>query len=318
MKTTKFLLLSLFLSLLIVSSCKKEDSVVESEVLIDYLETTVNPVNFMPSIISAADLQSANVLGQVYIIDIRSSDDYNDGHIANAVNVAAGSIVDHVESADLSGYDKIAVVCYSGQSAAWATSLLRLKGYNNAYSLKFGMASWNPEYSGTWNNNVGNTYATQFETTSNSKPEEGSLPELSTGYENGEDILDARMSVILSEGFTPAAISASEVFANLENYYIVNYWPSNHYSDPGHIPGAVQYTPKASLTLDTDLKTLPTDKTIVVYCYTGQTSAYMAAYLRLIGYDAKSLKFGANGMIYDQMPASKWTAPSEGYDVVTN
>ena len=63
----------------------------------------------------------------------------------------------------------------------------------------------------------------------------------------------------------------------------------------------MQYTPKESLKLSADLKTLPTDKPVVVYCYTGQTSANLAAYLRLLGYDARTLLYGANGMIYDLM-----------------
>ncbi|HRY98386.1 MAG TPA: response regulator, partial [Bacteroidales bacterium] len=71
-----------------------------------------------------------------------------------------------------------------------------------------------------------------------------------------------------------------------------------------------------------DLKTLPTDKPVVVYCYTGQTSAFMAAYLRLLGYDAKSLLFGGNGMIYDNMAAAGLTTwkPDQimGYDYVTS
>ncbi len=71
--------------------------------------------------------------------------------------------------------------------------------------------------------------------------------------------------------------------------------------------------------LSADLKTLPTDKTIVVYCYTGQTSANLAAYLRVLGYDAKSLKFGTNTMIYNTMPGTKWSAETEikGYDYVS-
>ncbi len=317
MRKTRLLFFSVIFALMIVSSCTKEDPVIESQVLIEHLESTVSPVSFMPSIITAADLQSANVTGSAYIIDIRAAADYSAGHIENAVNVAAGDILNHVESANLSGYDKIAVVCYSGQSAAWATSLLRLKGFDNAFSLKFGMAAWHLDCAGSWNNNVGNAYYSQFETTPYEKGEEGDLPELATGFETGEQILDARVDAILAEGFSPAAISASDVFANLDNFYIVNYWPASHYNDPGHIPGAMQYTPKESLTLSTDLKTLPADKTIVVYCYTGQTSAYMAAYLRLIGYNAKSLTYGANGMIYDYMPASKWSEPASSYDVVT-
>jgi filamentous hemagglutinin family protein len=39
----------------------------------------------------------------------------------------------------------------------------------------------------------------------------------------------------------------------------------------------------------------------VIYCYTGQTSAYLTGYLRVLGYDARSLLFGANGMIFDKM-----------------
>ena len=75
----------------------------------------------------------------------------------------------------------------------------------------------------------------------------------------------------------------------------------------GHIEGAMQYTPKVDIHSDEFLNTLPTDKTVVVYCYSGQTSANMAAYLRVLGYDAVSLVFGANGMIHDEMTAGKWS-----------
>ena len=57
-----------------------------------------------------------------------------------------------------------------------------------------------------------------------------------------------------------------------------------------------------------------TDKPVVVYCYTGQTSAHMAAYLRVLGYDAKSLLFGMNGMSYDGMPGTKFVSDAEIHD----
>jgi rhodanese-related sulfurtransferase len=60
----------------------------------------------------------------------------------------------------------------------------------------------------------------------------------------------------------------------------------------------MQYTPKERIKTTVVLNTLPTDKTIVVYFWTGQTSAFLTAYLWLLGYDVKSLLFGANGMIY--------------------
>jgi rhodanese-related sulfurtransferase len=52
---------------------------------------------------------------------------------------------------------------------------------------------------------------------------------------------------------------------------------------------------------DTHLLTLSTEIPNVLYCYTGQTSAYASGYLRLLGYDARSLLFGTNGMVYDLM-----------------
>ena len=73
------------------------------------------------------------------------------------------------------------------------------------------------------------------------------------------------------------------------------------------------------MALDADLKTLPTNKQVVVYCWTGQTSANLAAYLRVIGYDAKSLTYGANGMIYDKLSSHKWSADAiYGGEVVTD
>ena len=328
MQKFRIYFLSILFTAFLVTGCEKEEeTVIEAEVLVEYLESTDSPLmkdyvnTDMPSIIGAADVKTLNTVGGAYIIDIRSAEDFGNGAIPNAHNVALGDILTHVESNDLTSYEKIIVVCYSGQSASFATAILRLMGYDNAFSMKWGMCSWHADYSGGWTNAVaaGNTYATQFTSDATAKGEEGSLPVLSTGFTTGQDILEARVETVLSEGYTPAKISNTEVFANLNNYYIVNYWSEAHYTDPGHIPGATQYTPKESIKLDVDLKTLPTDKPVVVYCYTGQTSSFMAAYLRILGYDAKSLAYGANGMIYDIMVSAGLTTYSEaqimGYDV---
>jgi rhodanese-related sulfurtransferase len=188
---------------------------------------------------------------------------------------------------------------------------LRLMGYNNAYSLKFGMCSWDSSFAqNRWLANMKNDRAAQFTTTATAKNTVGSLPTFSTGKTTGAEILEARVNAVLTEGYTAASISNSTLFTNLSGYYIVNYWPADQYSTNGHIPGAAQYTPRTDLKSTTYLKTLPTDKPVVVYCYTGQTSSFVAAYLRILGYDAKSLLYGANAMIYDTMPASGKFVPT--------
>ncbi|RMF03875.1 MAG: rhodanese-like domain-containing protein [Chloroflexi bacterium] len=59
----------------------------------------------------------------------------------------------------------------------------------------------------------------------------------------------------------------------------------------GHIPGAVNIGVKALFTAD-KLASLPTDKPIVTYCYTGQTSSQATSALNMLGYQAKSMLFG--------------------------
>jgi len=330
MKKHNLWLLGLLLAFVFVTSCKKDDddpAVNESEVLVNYLESSDSPLGKdyvstdLPSIIAASEVKTLNETGQIYIIDIRSAADLATGHIANAVNVTLAGIVDHVKGINMNNYTKVAIVCYSGQTAGWATSLLRLLGYSKVFSMKWGMCSWHEDFAARWKNNISNTYASQFVTTATAKGAANELPVLSTGKTTGPEIFEARVAAMLAEGFTPATITKETVFGNTSNYYIVNYWSEAHYNNPGHIPGAMQYTPKESLKLSTTLKTLPTDKTVVVYCYTGQTSAFLALYLRLLGYDAKSLLYGANGMIYDLMTTAGLTTWKDteimGYDYVT-
>ena len=88
----------------------------------------------------------------------------------------------------------------------------------------------------------------------------------------------------------------------------------------GHIPGAINYEPGPKpFTQATDLLTLPADSPFVIYCYTGQTSAYLSGYLRTLGYDAKTLLFGANAMFFDTMPGSRFVPANEvmDYDLET-
>ncbi|MCX7908450.1 MAG: rhodanese-like domain-containing protein [Ignavibacteria bacterium] len=309
---------AVFILAIFVWSCSEssnEPTVNEAEVLIKYLESTQSPygkfyVNTdLPSIVDAATLKADVEANKAYVIDIRAAADFAKGRIKGAKNISETEVINHIKSIDATKYDKIVIVCYTGQTAGYYASLARLLGYKNVFSLKWGMCSWHTDFAKRWRDVIanGNKYASQFETKPNSKGQPGNLPVLNTGKKTGKEILEARVNKIISEKFDAAKITADEVFQDLSKYYIVNYWPESQYLDPGHIPGAVQYTPKASLALDQELKTLPTNKTIVIYCYSGQTSAFLVAYLRLIGYDAKSLLFGANGMIYDKMVEKKLT-----------
>jgi rhodanese-related sulfurtransferase len=323
MKTNKLWMIAiLFLAFFAVSCEDDEDPINEAQLLVEYLESAQGgnyAATAMAAIKTADHVKTLNTAGTNYIVDIRAADAYAAGHVANAVNVPASDVFTHLEGTTADDdKDEIHIICYSGQSAAWATSLLRIAGYDNVFSMKWGMCSWHADFAGSWNNNTSNMYSSQFVDGNVEKGAVGELPVINTGKTTGEEILMVRIAEMFEAGFGATGAGAAEVFGALDNYYVANYWAESDYTKYGHIPGAMQYTPKTSMALDTELKTLPANETVVVYCWTGQTSANMAVYLRTIGYDAKTLKFGANGMIYDDLEAHKWSEGAiMGYDYVS-
>jgi len=317
MKNKKiFYLLALSLFLFIVGCSKDDDDPVapaaptEFETLISYIEGSDGGYmnTSCPAIVTAQSVYES--LGSAgtndYLIDIRSATDYSAGHIEGAVNVTLANVMTHIKGLTAT-YDRIILVCYTGQTASFANALLRLSGYNNVSTMKWGMSSWHTDFNNKWTTKISDAFAAQFVADTLAKPAAKSYPTISTGKTTGKEILDARVAAVLAEGFT-CTIDATTLFGSLSSNFIVNYWSKAEYVGMKHIPGAYQYTPKADLKSTTFLKTLPTDKPVVVYCYTGQTSANLAAILRVLGYNAKTLMFGANSMINSTMTASKWVA----------
>ncbi|MFO7894155.1 MAG: rhodanese-like domain-containing protein [Longimicrobiales bacterium] len=317
-KNRWYVFLLLVLAGLAACESSTTEAVDEAQILVEYLETNRDYDVHGGYIMSAADVRTNIVTApdDYYVIDIRAASDFAAGHVAGAVNVALGDLPDHL--ADMSPapstYEKVILICYSGQSAAYSAGVLRAMGYENVFTMKFGMSAWHTDFSGSWVNNVSNERVTQFVTTASPAINEpGALPELSTGYEDGASIVDARASAVFSAGFGPAKITDDDVFMNIDDYYVINFWPQSRYEGLGHIPGALNYDPSTQpFLLDTHLSTLPTDQPVVVYCYTGQTSAYITGYLRVLGYDARTLLFGGNSMIHDAMADAEAGAWSTG------
>ncbi|MHB1048726.1 MAG: rhodanese-like domain-containing protein [Bacteroidota bacterium] len=324
MKKHNFLYL-LFVVLFFAAGCKEDEetpvtppaTIDEATELVKYVEANGDYIYTGASFVLPASTYKTEVTAdptKVYTIDIRSAADYTAKHLKGAVNVTIPNLLTHVKTLNFANYKYVVVTCYSGQSAAFSVSLVRaalpLTDANKVVSLKWGMTSIDSQFAtSTWLTKMLNTRANQFVTTDPpSKPAKGNLPTLNTGQKTGQAVLEARINEVLGAGYT-IGIPEGTVYSNLSNYYIVNYWPLAAYKDPGHIEGAYNYEPSTKpFKLDNDLKTLPTDKPVVVYCYTGQTSAYVGAYLKLIGYDVKSLAYGANSMIYDKMKASANTS----------
>ena len=308
-----FTMLLAVLVLLSLFSCSKDSTepeekpINEFNVLIQYLEGSGGDyINTTAPKVIAASAVAPN-LNDYKVIDIRGADAFNAKHIDGAVNVSLANIKTYAE-ANLSKTDKILVACYTGQSAGHAVLALNLLGYD-AYSLKWGMSCADSSLD-RWTANCVSSYASSFTTNATDLNAAGDYPTLSTGKKTGEEILAARIDTVLHTGFKSKR--AVDVLASPSDYYIVNYFSESDYlgqgnCPPGHINGAYQYTPKSSLKSTAQLKNLPTDKPIVVYCWTGQTSSQVTAFLNILGYEAYSLRAGVNGMVHDQLTGSQWS-----------
>lgn len=283
----------------------------EFGILLNYFETNGNFINSeaSPALISADEVKQNMKNPKYHLIDIRSESWFEYGHIKNANNVKAEELLTYFENKITPlNFDKIVLICYSGQSAAYYTSLLRLAGFNNVYNMKWGMSSWRVDFAdNSWNKNITNTYADKLEVVENVKAESGPYPTLNTGKTDAKDILRIQLEKAFAIPYKEYIIKSSDVFENPNNYYIVNYWEQDKYNN-GHIPGAVHYQPNSSLASTTFLNTLPTNKKIAIYDATGQSTAYVVAYLNLLGYDTGNIAYGANNFMNKTLIEKNWDA----------
>ena len=307
-KTPLFFVLFFFASFLFTNA---QSTPTEFDLLVNYLEENGNFINseMAPALISPDEVKKNIKNEKFLVLDIRSESWFEYGHIKNAKNIEAAELLNYFETTiDPSGLEKIVLVCYSGQSASYFASLLRIAGYDNVYSMEWGMSSWRLDFAeNSWLKNVKNDFADKLETAENVKPEKAVFPTLETGKTEPADILKVRLDSLFATPYKEFIVKSPDVFETPENYFVVNYGPQESYV-AGHIPGAVNYLPNGSLNLENNLATLPIDKKIAVYDATGLGTAYTVAYLNVLGYDAGNIAYGANGFMNELLIEKDWNA----------
>jgi rhodanese-related sulfurtransferase len=248
----------------------------------------------------AAEADVPAFLDKYYIVDIRNKTDYDVSHIKGAKNVAFPNILAEGAAA---GTKPVLIVCYTGQTACYATSLMRMYGYSATVALKWGMSGWNSTTATSWNNGIGNIAEGNSNWSYDAAPANKvfTKPTFTSLSTSGETILKNRVEQVVADGFKTE--KSVDVLATPSNYFINNYFSSADYTAFGHIKGAYRINPLSIA--DNSILALDPSAKVVTYCYTGQTSAVITAWLRVLGYDAYSLSFGMNGMYNNN---SAWTS----------
>ncbi len=288
-----------------------------SYLLLKYVEDQGDYINSddMPSIVDVDEVQ--NNLGSYLILDVRSVGDYGMGHIPGAVNIKPDSLIDYLTIKNAANtYPKVVIVSASGQASSYFTCLLRLYGFNNVYSLNFGMAQWNNVFSDGWLNNLDNQMTQyNFNNVVYQFGAKNSLPMFNLKYPDSsiQKNTNARILELIKEGFNEDNVyervyKGNNKYLKPSDYYIVCYGTIYLYMHDkaneigsGHFENALLYLSDRDLKSTEHLQNLPADKSILVYSISGQQSAFVVAYLRLLGYDAKTLLYGGCNLFYDHL-----------------
>ncbi len=112
-----------------------------------------------------------------------------------------------------------------------------------------------------------------------------------------DEELAAKLDAVLVNGMKAKhwQVKANELHAWMkakkDDFLVVDVRPSIKMYKAGHIPGAI-FMPYNVMLKPENLKKLPKDKKLILYCLTGQTQNLPVVALRALGYDAKVLAFG--------------------------
>jgi len=232
--------------------------------------------------VKASDLHMQIAEGDApYIVSLRKAVDYANGHIPGAVNMAFG------ELAALPIDENILVYCYTGQSASFGAAVLGVLGYDVS-NLLHGMSSWSDDPA---------IYVTRFnpesdqgdynvETVANTGGSYGD-PSLENTTSSAESDIVAAAAATVSPSYITAADLHMKI-AEGEDMTVVDLRAADNYA-AGHIPGAINFGLSA---LADNLDKINPDAPVYAYCYTGHSASQAVALLRMLGYDAYTIKFG--------------------------
>ncbi|OEF96752.1 rhodanese-like domain-containing protein [Desulfuribacillus alkaliarsenatis] len=221
--------------------------------------------------------------GDIFVLDVRAPGDFAEAHIPGSYNVnfvggELAGLLDRIPS------DKpVYVLCYSGQTANQINGALNLAGFNS-YAITGGSGNWTRAelpLEGTGDNPLADAPVV-----SSPASEADEL-----AWEAAEEFIGSIVTPETRNLIAPVALYEA-LEANANDFYVVDIrGPKADNYDQGHIEGSYFYSWGD---IANNMGQFPTDKKIVVACWSGNNAGQTVALLRMNGYDAVSLLYGIN------------------------
>lgn len=302
MKSRAFVSLTCLSLVVVLAGCETTTPPTESK---DQFETVRKAFDDYLSSDPPAATTAANIFDALndgddtttpYVISARSAEHYAIGHVPGAVNIPWRTVANTGALDDLPTDQPINVYCYTGHTGAVATAVINAMGYE-AVNMKYGMCAWTRDEeiraAAPFNDETSSDFATVTEV-----PDEMTydLPTLDvTDSTDDGEIVRAAAEAYLSGDAGPI-ITAEDLFDLLNDGdetndpFIISVRAPDAYA-LGHIEGAINI-PWKTIAQEANLMRIPSDRDIVVYCYTGHSGGLATTVLNVLGYNAKNMKFG--------------------------
>jgi rhodanese-related sulfurtransferase len=236
---------------------------------------------------------------ELYVVDIRSAEDYAKGHAKGAINLPWGPEMG--DQFKMIPQDKeVLIYCYTGQTAGQAVMTMNLAGIN-ARSVHLG-----------WNMGISKVEGFEAVTEMDAHTFGTETYTIEAEIQDAIHLYYAGLADVKGTTFANYKISEDDLKAMMDagdDFYLLSVRKAEDYAK-GHIKGAVN-VPFGKDMLN-GVGKVPKTKKVVVYCYTGQTAGQAVAAMRLIGIDAVSLNGGVGTPANVPMG---WT--NKGYELVT-
>ncbi len=91
--------------------------------------------------VSPLELSAELPRGRVRVVDVRTDDEWRDGHVAGAMHLMAGTLADHATTLPRDGVT-LALMCGTGYRSTVAASVLERTGFTNLVNVTGGTAAW--------------------------------------------------------------------------------------------------------------------------------------------------------------------------------
>jgi len=192
------------------------------------------------------------------LIDVRTTDEYTEGHIPGAVNIPLRTLAANLDKVPTDR--QIYVYCQSGFRAGQALSSLGMLGYDNVLSYKPGWAGW--------------TEADQEVSTEAAEAEVVGAPEIEPALLTA---VDGYLSTI-PEGFLSAGKPENVQEAADAGTALIDVRTAGEYAE-GYIEGATNIDLR---NIAKEIDAVPTDANVITYCGSGHRSAMAVAALHVL------------------------------------